>query len=413
MRYFTCLAFFFSLSLVVLVSGRLSAQVNQPAASAAALAYGQYADIPVNNFTGTGSVTVPIHTVTDGPLSLPIFLQYHTAGNVVSSPASSVGLGWNLNSGGMISRTVRDKIDDGERGYYHEGYKVDLPNGNEMSTEDSEPDLFTYSVAGQSGKFFFDAQQNVHTVPKSDLAIKPIFDGNSNFDGFRITLTDGTRYHFGQYTNVQGVSSRAHDLTNLANDDDINSRGLLSDKHRNGWFLLAITSPDRHHEIRIDYTPTNYIVNTNLTCSAEFKYRENDGGINQASFCPDSEEKRYLMVKSFLPNRITTSSSLVEVDFDYSERLDVRERRHNRKGYKLDEIQITSADFCVKHEFYNGYFADDEIDEPYSKLKLFGVRRLSCDESLAEPYWYFSYHGKSTTYGRDFAPASSNRDIDH
>lgn len=90
----------------------LGAQVEVPQVSASALAYGKYADIPVSHFNGSANVSIPLHTVTEGPLSLAISLNYHTSGLTVSSPASKVGLGWNLRAGGMISRTARGFLDD-------------------------------------------------------------------------------------------------------------------------------------------------------------------------------------------------------------------------------------------------------------------------------------------------------------
>ena len=93
--------------------------VSMPAPNAASL--GKYGDIPVGYFTGVTSNDIPIHTVQEGPLSVPISLSYHASGIKIGEPASWVGLGWSLNAGGIISRTVLGTPDDSYRGYYHEG----------------------------------------------------------------------------------------------------------------------------------------------------------------------------------------------------------------------------------------------------------------------------------------------------
>jgi hypothetical protein len=63
--------------------------VVMPAPNAAAL--GKYSDIPVSYSTGVPNISIPIYTVQDGSVSLPISLNYHASGiKVVSLP---VGLG--------------------------------------------------------------------------------------------------------------------------------------------------------------------------------------------------------------------------------------------------------------------------------------------------------------------------------
>ena len=90
-----------------------------------ATALGTYADVPVNNYTGVPNISIPLHTVTSRDISLPITLSYHASGIKVAQEASWVGLGWALQAGGVITRTVRS-IDDLSvgRGY---PYGPDLP----------------------------------------------------------------------------------------------------------------------------------------------------------------------------------------------------------------------------------------------------------------------------------------------
>jgi hypothetical protein len=63
--------------------------VVMPAPNAASL--GQYADMPVNYSTGAPSIGIPIYTVKEGKLSVPISLSYHASGIRVGQPASWVG----------------------------------------------------------------------------------------------------------------------------------------------------------------------------------------------------------------------------------------------------------------------------------------------------------------------------------
>ena len=77
-----------------------------------AASLGKYVDIPVSLYTGVPNIGVPIYTIQEGPLSLPISLSYHASGVKINELASSVGLGWSLNAGGMISRTVLGLYDE-------------------------------------------------------------------------------------------------------------------------------------------------------------------------------------------------------------------------------------------------------------------------------------------------------------
>jgi hypothetical protein len=85
--------------------------------SANATAFGKYGDIPVGHFTGVPNISVPITTIQEGPLSLPISLSYHASGIKVAELASWVGLGWNLNFGGQISRSIIGAPDESNNAY--------------------------------------------------------------------------------------------------------------------------------------------------------------------------------------------------------------------------------------------------------------------------------------------------------
>jgi hypothetical protein len=82
-----------------------------------AAAFGKYMDIPVSLHTGVPNISIPLHSVSVGTLSLPVSLSYHSSGIRVDEVASNVGLGWVLNAGGVITRTVQGKRDE-NNGYY-------------------------------------------------------------------------------------------------------------------------------------------------------------------------------------------------------------------------------------------------------------------------------------------------------
>jgi hypothetical protein len=261
--FFYALFFIFSIHL-------LQAQPNNkylsgsavPAPNAGAL--GKYGDIPVSYFTGVPDISIPIHTVTEGPVSLPIALNYHASGIKVSEMASWVGMGWSLNAGGIITRTVQGIPDENlPFGYYTYGNQAPGPSsgptfGNYIAdcgsgTADSEPDLFTFNVGGFSGKFYIDHKDAISQgkpayqfVPRQDLKL----EFNTDFTRFTIIATDGTRYTFGQAV-INTVTVNAREYTQQFGQP-------ASSKYCSSWYLLLVESPDLKHSINLTYTDEYY-----------------------------------------------------------------------------------------------------------------------------------------------------------
>ena len=77
-----------------------------------AASLGKYGEFPVNNYTGLPSISIPLYSVQSGEIGLPISINYHAGGIKVEEMASWVGLGWSLNAGGVITRSVRGIADD-------------------------------------------------------------------------------------------------------------------------------------------------------------------------------------------------------------------------------------------------------------------------------------------------------------
>lgn len=75
----------------------------------------RYLEYPVNHSTGVPEISIPIYTVQSGSLSLPISIDYHAGGRRFSDLTGSVGLGWTLNAGGIIARTVYGNPDEQQR----------------------------------------------------------------------------------------------------------------------------------------------------------------------------------------------------------------------------------------------------------------------------------------------------------
>ncbi len=179
-------------------------------------ALGKFGDIPVGNFTGTASISIPIYTLKIKDFALPISVAYHTGGIKVEEQASNIGLGWALSAGGTISISQNGLPDFGPNGfcsvlgdvqkqlpatvgdfifdtnYADGGNRYAFAKNVAEGMADSQPDFYSYNFGGYSGKFYFDQYRQVHTIPFSNLK----FDYAINTGYFTITDEKGVKYFF-------------------------------------------------------------------------------------------------------------------------------------------------------------------------------------------------------------------------
>lgn len=79
--------------------------------SPTAAAFNRYGEIPVDMATGVPNISIPIFTLQEGGIKVPISISYHASGIKVRDVASEVGLGWVLNAGGVITQTALGLLD--------------------------------------------------------------------------------------------------------------------------------------------------------------------------------------------------------------------------------------------------------------------------------------------------------------
>lgn len=88
----------------------LNVSVIPPAPTAAALA--KYALTPVSLSSGIPNIDIPLYEIAERDISLMVSLSYHGGGIKVGQIASWTGLGWSLNAGGVVTRTVMGLPDE-------------------------------------------------------------------------------------------------------------------------------------------------------------------------------------------------------------------------------------------------------------------------------------------------------------
>jgi hypothetical protein len=263
---------------------------NVTISSPTAAALGKYGDVPVNYNTGIPDITIPIYTIKEGPLELPVSLSYHASGLKVAETSSWTGAGWTLNAGGVITRSVRGLPD--ERGavpaqlrghfsdYGYNSYRETFTTGSSTTSSginnifnskwfvdghlDSEPDLFFFNFNGHSGKFFFRDDRTPVILPEQDLKIEYNYSTDPNFPtsgagtysirGFTITTNEGVKYFFGKTSDAINPNDPVEVTRNGTTSGGMTQPpGVIS-----SWYLYKVMSPDNQFSINISYTSEKY-----------------------------------------------------------------------------------------------------------------------------------------------------------
>jgi len=205
-----------------------------PSPNAAAL--GSFGQIPVGHFTGRPQIDIPFYSINVGGVTVPVKLSYQFMGLRPTDVVGTTGLGWVLDAGGAISRTVKGRPDEKARFQYADQIRDHLTNGefdwgllfpsNQSSggdggngggddgpsdvgdngrisgttnsngpsaadirdmkrfinqiingQVDTEPDIFSYSAPFGGGQFLFDWDANLVQLNASDLKIETPYDG--------------------------------------------------------------------------------------------------------------------------------------------------------------------------------------------------------------------------------------------
>ncbi|PZX63404.1 hypothetical protein [Hydrotalea sandarakina] len=408
------------------INGQIEAQ-NNPLAetnitppTAAALV--KYADYPVSYHTGIPNINIPIYTVQNGPLEVPISLSYHASGLKVQELASWVGAGWSLNAGGVITRSVVGLPDD--RGFSNTnvtnghwsdfGYNSYLgtTNGNVddagfyQGRKDGEPDLYFFNFGKYTGKFYFRDDRTPITVPEQDLKIEPDYkylttpyQNGTCFQGFKITTPDGTQYFFGNTGNTGSVMPL--EITSPYSMKN----GLSSGSAVSSWYLNKIVSKDNMFTINFTYQQENY---SYYTLSMFPIYSTNTIG-----------QYEYDVVKQFVQgvrlSSITYNGNTISFNPAATPRIDLSAYtpqtmadNANTTANALDNITISNGlGFCKKFQFTYGYFHDgvnglngilgtylSNIQSDTYRLRLDALQESSCDGSITEPPYQFGYYGE-------------------
>lgn len=278
----------------------------------------KFTDIPVNNFSGIPSISIPVTKIKLKDFEFPINIKYHASGVKVSEVASSVGLGWTLDAISTISQSVQGTNDTWTFGYLNTcQYMPDhIPNPNYYTNNadynfcmnatvntfsdnpnyDTQPDLFYYNIPGGGGKFFYDKFLQVHTMPFDPIKIT----AKNNYNAFRIIDKKGVIYDFDKYEYTGLLHTQGCDV--------LGESGSVS------WYLTQITLPS-NEKITFQYDNISYVYRLPFSETKFIKYSSDAGPTMPFVVCNDYNLKQEVI--GLRLSKIESSSGQT-IYFEYS-----------------------------------------------------------------------------------------------
>ena len=360
---------------------------------------GLYGDFPVSYFTGTPSIEIPLYEIPLEDKKIPITLSYHSSSVRPDQHPGWIGLGWNLNAGGAIYRSVQDLPDEYSNtqrprlaniGYYFNHNLLSNSDWNKLpylrniaqgegSLADTQPDIFSFNFLGFSGHFYM--SENGKWEVESRTKFKVIFNDNfvdvplskrgTNrefyenpcvFSGFTLISDDGTQYVFGESPNAIEYSMGFFDQ-------------YYDEWVANAWYLTKIISP-KGNSINFVYERGDYVSQMYISIYADLgSYTFSNGDDAEcSSFSPPSLRDSYngKLISPVYLNNISFDIGSLEFKRDSTNELKWPVKAYESKffwGRKythgegfLPILQV----LCIKHSPLN-YF-DEGYPECLQKL---------------------------------------------
>ncbi|MHC1705790.1 MAG: hypothetical protein AB9846_17950 [Tenuifilaceae bacterium] len=161
---------------------------------------------------GIPSVDLPIYQVPSSPVTLS--LEYNTSGLIVDELPTITGLGWRLETGGMITRVVIGLPDDlPNYGYLNRDTTINnlserkldeytsndfdyLINTLSINNYDDNPDIFYYDVLGVKGKFILGRDGKVYCFPKNNIKFSYTKEVDGTIKRIWAKLPNGSSIYF-------------------------------------------------------------------------------------------------------------------------------------------------------------------------------------------------------------------------
>ncbi|SMO77607.1 hypothetical protein SAMN06265171_106281 [Chryseobacterium rhizoplanae] len=313
---FFCLSM--SVALAQTTGSKQSTLPNIIPPSAESYKLGAFGNLPVSLFTGNANVDIPVTSFAAGNINIPIRLNYFSNGVKVDDMNGSTGLGWNIVSGGVITRVIRDLPDEDNQSNINIPTNIgDLGANTTAAMQffqdasfddiDTEQDLYMASFGGMQIKFVFDKKGISVIYSQKDVVIEGTSGGNS----FIITVDNGIKYYFtDKETTSNRTAGAGHSLISISTT---------------AWYLTKIEDISSGEVVFFENVDGGYTAT--MSQSQTLSYTSPNAG-PMTSSCGNSAFIRYPQVSELISHNQTVAGKQIkriysnnpsygEIIFDY------------------------------------------------------------------------------------------------
>lgn len=380
----------------------------------------KYGEVPVSHSSGVPDITIPLYTIKSGDIEIPIVLKYHVRNVKPGYDPSDVGLGWTLDFGGQVSRTIYGAPDDAvlvpanpypytqlDQDIWDHVLYLDMCLYNEYDTEN---DIFHLQASGLSENFVLRRNSTTDYTPYL-LSFSPIKIGiSTSYHSFpaskriisTITVKDekGISYLFGDNMHETCLGSNS-------------KYGITT------WLLRKVSDVSGTNHIQYTYIPTPNLRVENL----DMKYTAifNDSGrelSNGGYYNHPTIPVTYGCLDYYFPGHLDYNGMIIaQIDFNSGKIVfDVDAPQNQIKGFKvfdknnkvlkqvifqhsafssstnhrkLQSIKILGDDLNASNaQTYTFVYHSGTMNSSYRGTDSWGYYNGTTDNCTRRNYWY-------------------------
>ncbi len=256
----------------------------------------KYGNIPVSEYTGVPNIAIPLYTIKNGDIEIPLRLSYHSNGIRVDEEASWVGLGWNINLGviSQITKGWDDLVVPVKVPNYYNEYRP------EYIVQPQPQAYYTYPYGSVTGndRIQFETVNPLYHIDdyyaakvRTDGGISgylgPYYPSGFMLVDYRQTLTYGTYSQVDIEVDLFSANFFGHSLTFFIDPNYrggkrinvLNKKGyqIAVNDNGNDTFEWVVTAPDGMRYVFSEQLKINPIANPHAGNQSTAFEQENSG----------------------------------------------------------------------------------------------------------------------------------------
>lgn len=380
-------------------------------------------------------LTIPLYTIKEEGVSIPIYLSYNTKGLPVTEVPSSVGFNWQLVAGGKIRKQINHLSDESTDGWffnhrsddYQENFfdEASVADARELfESVDASPDFFDMEISnGEFIKYLYDRSSSnyLHPVILSQSGSFTPSLISTDFQHLQLNGFEPADFEYYnddnhceiEIKNNQGVNYLFRKGIKRARPYDLDNNGRRTDSlDYQDYYLHKVKNDLNSKEIKFHYVETS--LNKLIPHASATRTKTNSDPYNPPASSDPIEYGSFLQDISIEDVSRKDISSIVtdkmRVVFTYN---DEHNYTNSFEGFSpslsteasnsitsqdlrlLDEIKIydNNGNYITGYKFYYTYNEDPNMDQ--GDLKINTIIKFGKNHKDSFVYKKFDYYNGS------------------